>query len=73
MAELVDGAGALVETRDPPELAREIATLLDDSARRSDLGQRARERSAQFSVERMAQLTLQSYLKTLRGGAAGAR
>jgi glycosyltransferase involved in cell wall biosynthesis len=72
MAEVVGDAGVLVETAEPEALAAGIAELLGDEkggeageGRRRELGRLARERAAAFSVERMAELTYESYLTTL--------
>jgi glycosyltransferase involved in cell wall biosynthesis len=65
MAEVVGDAGVLVETREAGALAQGITELLDDPARRSDLGERARQRAATFTVERMAELTYRTYQRTL--------
>jgi glycosyltransferase involved in cell wall biosynthesis len=68
MAEVVGDAGVLVETAEPEALAAAIANLLhgaDGDVRRRELGRRARERAATFSLERMADLTYQSYLAAL--------
>ena len=66
MAEVVGESGVLVETRDAKTLASTIAGLLDNPRLRSELGDAARVRARQFSVERMAKLTHQSYLATLK-------
>lgn len=65
MAEVLGGTGSLVETREPQALASAISTLLDDPVLRRELGRLARQRATLFSVERMAQLTCQSYLTAL--------
>jgi glycosyltransferase involved in cell wall biosynthesis len=65
MSEVLQDTGALVETGDPQALASVMANLLGDASLRDALGRRARERAALFSVERMAQLTYQSYLTAL--------
>lgn len=76
MAEVVGDAGVLVETAEPEALAAAIAKLLGDKEGeggevcknlRQELGRRARERAAAFSLERMAGLTYQSYLSALNG------
>jgi glycosyltransferase involved in cell wall biosynthesis len=67
MAEIVGAAGVLVETADSDALAAAIAALLDAPERRAELGAAARQRSAAFTVERMARLTYASYCATLGG------
>ncbi len=72
MAEVVGDAGVLVETAEPEALAAAIAKLLGDNGKdgeslRRELGRRARERAAAFSLERMADLTYQSYWAALNG------
>lgn len=50
-----DGIEALYyEPRDAAQLARHLATLLDDPAKASAMGRRARERMQQFTVRRFA-------------------
>jgi glycosyltransferase involved in cell wall biosynthesis len=65
MAEVVGEAGMLLETRDPEALAAGISRLLADIDLRQELGRVAHQRSALFSVDRMAQLTYQSYCEAL--------
>ena len=65
MAEILGDAGVLVETKDPDALARAMESLLGDPQRRADLAQRARRRAASFSIERMADRTVRSYLTAL--------
>jgi glycosyltransferase involved in cell wall biosynthesis len=62
MAEVVGESGVLVETRDAKTLASTIDGLLDNPYLRRELGNAARVRARQFSLERMAKLTHQSYL-----------
>ena len=65
MAEVVGEAGVLVETAVPEALAAAIAKLLENESRRRELGSCARERAREFSLERMATLTYDSYLAAL--------
>ncbi len=53
LPEVLGDAGLLVPTEDPDALARAVAGLLDDPARRADLASRARARAEVFSVEKM--------------------
>src|SRR5205807_8100889 len=57
MAEIVGDAGLCLEMRDPAQLAAGIAGLLHDSRRRLQLAAAARNRAAQFTINRMAHLT----------------
>jgi D-inositol-3-phosphate glycosyltransferase len=71
---VVDGAtGVHVPPRDPERLARALSALLDDPARRRELGAagaaRARER---YGWERIAALTLEVYDELVRERAIGA-
>jgi glycosyltransferase involved in cell wall biosynthesis len=65
MSEVLGDAGVSVETTDPAASAAAISSLLDDPARRGDLGERARARAATFTVARMAEGTWRSYLAAL--------
>jgi glycosyltransferase involved in cell wall biosynthesis len=71
MAEVLGETGALVETQEPQELASAITTLLDNAVLRRELGRLGQQRATLFSVERMAQLTCQSYLTALDQKAHG--
>lgn len=58
--------GILVPTRDSTSLARVIGELLSDADKRKAMGQRGRERAvAEFSEERIIQLTLNLYREIL--------
>lgn len=63
MSEVLGDAGVYVETEDASQLATALASLLDDPVRRQSLGRAARERSLQFTVDRMARETLEVYEK----------
>jgi glycosyltransferase involved in cell wall biosynthesis len=65
MAEVVGDAGVLVETKDAEKLAGALAALLESPSRRDCLGRAARDRAERFTVRRMAELTLEIYLKSL--------
>jgi glycosyltransferase involved in cell wall biosynthesis len=62
MKEIGGDAVVLVETLRPEEIANAALALLDDPAGADRLGQRAKYRAAQFSVESMARNTLDCYL-----------
>lgn len=70
MAEIVGGAGALVEAAHPDPLAATISALLDAPERRAQLGSAARKRAGTFTVERMARMTFASYCAALGKGGA---
>jgi glycosyltransferase involved in cell wall biosynthesis len=65
MAEVVGSAGAAAETNDPDRLADTLAELLRSPERRAALGEAARRRAAEFTLERMAGLTVATYAKVL--------
>lgn len=66
MAEVAGQAALLVETQDSAMLADGISTLLDDPDLQDRLRRAGMERSAMFTVEKMAKLTYQTYLKAIR-------
>jgi glycosyltransferase involved in cell wall biosynthesis len=53
LRELWADAAVYVDPDDPPGLARTLHALIDDPARRAQLGQRARVRAQRYSVARM--------------------
>jgi glycosyltransferase involved in cell wall biosynthesis len=61
MKELGGDAVRLVETLRPEEIAAAAIELLHDPVRRSTMGQRARRRAAQFTVDAMVRNTLDLY------------
>ncbi len=68
--ELVDDGvtGLLVPPGDPASLADAIIRLLDDPTRRALMGQRARDKAeAEYSVEKIAALTIAFYQRVLAG------
>jgi glycosyltransferase involved in cell wall biosynthesis len=71
MKEIGGDAVRLVETLRPEEIASAAIELLDDPLRCAGLGQRAKRRAAQFTVDAMVRGTLQCYL--LAAGATRGR
>jgi hypothetical protein len=65
MAEIVGEAGLCLETADPRQLEEGLSGLLGDPTQRARLAAAARERSARFTVRRMAAQTLSCYLRAL--------
>ena len=65
MAEVLGDAGVQTETKDPAGLAAIIRSLLDDPARRAELGRAGQRRSAGFTSEAMARNTLAVYMRAL--------
>jgi glycosyltransferase involved in cell wall biosynthesis len=64
--EEVGDAGLVVPARDPEALATAIRSLLDDPARRAELGARGRARVLQrFTYQRMTEGTLAAYARFL--------
>jgi glycosyltransferase involved in cell wall biosynthesis len=57
--------GVLVPPRDPEALARAILDLLRDPERREQIGARARERSADLSIDRIADRFVELYREAL--------
>jgi glycosyltransferase involved in cell wall biosynthesis len=68
LPELVGDAGLLLDPLDESGLADALAALLDSPQRRDELAQRGRARSARFSWERCAQLTVEAYREALTRG-----
>jgi glycosyltransferase involved in cell wall biosynthesis len=58
---LAGECGVYARDNDPQELARELVSLLDNSARRKALGRAARERARLFSWEKEARSLLAAY------------
>jgi glycosyltransferase involved in cell wall biosynthesis len=61
MKEIGGGAVVLVETLRPEEISAAAIALLENPVRRSDFGQRARRRAAEFTVEAMVGNTVDCY------------
>ena len=61
MAEVVGGAGVLVETADPLQMTSAIARLFADPAERRRIQKAAAQRAQEFSVGRMAAQTWRTY------------
>jgi glycosyltransferase involved in cell wall biosynthesis len=57
--------GWLVPSDSPPALAEAIEAAASDPARRCEYGCNARERAAQFSIERTVERTEQYYTRLL--------
>jgi glycosyltransferase involved in cell wall biosynthesis len=58
--------GLLVPARSPEALARAIADLAGDPARRKEMGERARDRVRDFSADRTAERTRAVYMEAWR-------
>jgi glycosyltransferase involved in cell wall biosynthesis len=65
MGEIMGDTGVAIEPIDAPNMARAILDLLNDEPRRVALGKAARQRAREFTVERMARLTLETYGRAL--------
>lgn len=61
--------GYLVELGDIPALASRIVTLLADPGLARTMGDRARARVEEYTLERMVSAHLESYAEIIRGGA----
>lgn len=61
MREVGEGAALLVDPTDERELRRAMQRLMDDEGLREELACRGRERSAEYTWEKTAELTLQAY------------
>ena len=59
--EIVGDAGILIDPRDPEAIAAALTALLDDPARRRELGERGRARAATFSWQRTGELLEDAY------------
>jgi glycosyltransferase involved in cell wall biosynthesis len=63
--ELVDDAAVLVPPNDPDAVAREVAALLEDPERRSELAKRGRARAAEWPDEDQVAAALVSHYRKL--------
>jgi glycosyltransferase involved in cell wall biosynthesis len=61
LPEVVGDAGVLVDPNSEEAIAAAMAELLDNPARRAELGRKARERSRNFTWREVAEQTLQVY------------
>jgi glycosyltransferase involved in cell wall biosynthesis len=66
LPEVVGDAGLLVAPTDAAGLAQALGRVLDDEALRADLGRRARERAAQFTWRRTAEMTMETYRRAMQ-------
>jgi glycosyltransferase involved in cell wall biosynthesis len=66
MPEIIGDAGMLMDMRDESALASALVTALNDDGLRFRLGTAAAERAQEFSRQRMARQTLESYRKSLK-------
>jgi glycosyltransferase involved in cell wall biosynthesis len=66
-------SGWLVPPESPEALAHAIEAAASDPARLCEFGRNARERAAQFSIERTVDRTEQFYYRLLADGAADRR
>lgn len=65
--ELWDGAALFASPTEPTAFACAIETLRNDAALRRRLARRARERAAQFTLDRQAEATLAAYRAAMSG------
>jgi glycosyltransferase involved in cell wall biosynthesis len=66
--EILGDAGVLFEAMDSVALAQEVGALLDDPARRTELGRRGMVRAAEFTWARTARQTADAYHRALNAG-----
>jgi glycosyltransferase involved in cell wall biosynthesis len=66
VAEVTGGAALLVNPKDTSELARALATLLEDEGARRRLSEAGLRRASEFSWERTARMTLEVYAEARR-------
>ncbi|MDQ3916292.1 MAG: glycosyltransferase family 4 protein [Actinomycetota bacterium] len=59
--ELADGAGVLVDPRDPASIAAGLGEVLDDARRREDLAAAGLERAAEYTWERTGRMLVEAY------------
>ncbi len=70
LPEVAGDAALLFDPRSPREIAAALLRLLSDEALRARLRERGLERARQFTWERTARLTLDSYARALGAGGA---
>lgn len=71
---IADGeTGLLAEVRDPEGLGAAIARLITDRPLAARLASQAKERAAEFSVERMTDRTMEVYERVIEGAAVTSR
>jgi glycosyltransferase involved in cell wall biosynthesis len=67
-AEIVGGAGILVDPGEPTEIAAALRSIITDPSRRSDLAAAARTRAEEFPWSRCADLTVAAYTEAVSRG-----
>jgi len=65
MREVGEGAALLVDPTDEREIRRAIQRLVDDEGLREELASKGRDRAADYTWDRTAELTLQAYKDTI--------
>jgi glycosyltransferase involved in cell wall biosynthesis len=65
MREVGEGAALLVDPTDEREIRRAIQRLVDDEGLREELASKGRDRAAEYTWDRTAELTLQAYKDTI--------
>ena len=71
---IVDGeCGLLADVRDPEALGAAIARLITDRQLAARLASQAKARASEFSVERMADRTIEVYERVIEGAAVASR
>ena len=66
-SELWDGAAMFADPGDPVAIANTVNALAEDAVLRAELGQRARLRSSDFSIEAHRDAVLAAYRQAMRG------
>jgi glycosyltransferase involved in cell wall biosynthesis len=64
--ELAEGAGILVDPRDPSSIAAGLAEVLDDPARREELAAAGLRRAAEYTWERTGRMLVETYEEAAR-------
>jgi glycosyltransferase involved in cell wall biosynthesis len=65
LPEVLDGSGLLFDPEDPDSIARQMQRVVRDSALRSALAEKGRQRARLFSWRKTAEQTLRLYLELL--------